>query len=171
MIFSIISLIQPRFMTVGQVSMDMDEMGSFGMLPEIVEKDSDMAISASTVDKGGKSEVEHFSLPTLTPSHSPVPHPDPNESNNAKSADGWIDSEVYSNAFVASTSATSSGMQDPSREAHQLRKEDILKRANERRQELQEELDTVKRRLWETTIEQAALIHLTRKLDSGSDLV
>jgi len=53
----------------------------------------------------------------------------------------------------------------------QIRKEDILKRANERRQEIQEELNTVKRRLRETTIEQAALTHLTRKLDAESDSV
>ena len=45
----------------------------------------------------------------------------------------------------------------------QSRKEEILKRAREKRRQVQEELDNVKTRLWEATIEQAALVHLLKR--------
>ena len=48
----------------------------------------------------------------------------------------------------------------------QSRKEDILKRAREKRRQIQEELDSVKTQLWETTIEQAALIHLMKRYEN-----
>ncbi|PPQ99157.1 hypothetical protein CVT24_009347 [Panaeolus cyanescens] len=47
-----------------------------------------------------------------------------------------------------------------------LKREDILKRAKEKRQKLQEELNKVKMQLWETTIEQAGLVNLAKKLES-----
>lgn len=46
-----------------------------------------------------------------------------------------------------------------------LRKEEILRRAQEKRRLLQEELDKVKMQLWETTIEQASLVQLVKQLD------
>ena len=45
----------------------------------------------------------------------------------------------------------------------QSRKEEILKYARAKRKEVQEELDRVKTQLWETTIEQAALIQLLKR--------
>jgi len=42
------------------------------------------------------------------------------------------------------------------------KKEDILRRANERREELKAELDRVKIQLWETTIEQGVLAQLVK---------
>ncbi|KAF5327086.1 hypothetical protein D9619_004501 [Psilocybe cf. subviscida] len=47
----------------------------------------------------------------------------------------------------------------------QLRKDDVVKRAQERRRQLKEELDAVKTRLWETTIEQAGIMTLMHRLD------
>jgi len=59
---------------------------------------------------------------------------------------------------------------DSERSARQHRKEDIIRRAKERRQEIREGLKDIKRQLWETTVEQAALIHLTKKLEvEGSE--
>ena len=52
----------------------------------------------------------------------------------------------------------------------QSRKEEILRRAREKRKQVQEELDRVKTQLWETTIEQAALVHLLKRYDSENDL-
>jgi hypothetical protein len=48
----------------------------------------------------------------------------------------------------------------------QSRKEEILRGAREKRRQIQEELDMVKTQLWETTIEQAALVHLLKRYDS-----
>jgi hypothetical protein len=49
--------------------------------------------------------------------------------------------------------------------SRKLRKDAILQRAQEKRGVIQEELDKVKMQLWETTIEQAGLIQLVKKLD------
>ena len=48
----------------------------------------------------------------------------------------------------------------------QSRKEEILRRAREKRRQVQEELDRVKTQLWETTIEQAALVHLLKHYEN-----
>ena len=56
-------------------------------------------------------------------------------------------------SLTNTTSAASS-----SRSARQQRQEDIIKRAKERRVEIQEDLDVIKRRLWETTVEKAGLL-------------
>ena len=55
----------------------------------------------------------------------------------------------------------------------QSRKEEILRRAREKRRQVKEELDRVKTQLWETTIEQAALVHLSKRyelLENDQDL-
>jgi len=115
-------------------------------------------MATSTLDKGKRKEVERFTTPSLSPDL----HLD----------DALLNSMATSTALAPSASTTNSHRQLVSGlSARQIRKEDILKRANERREEIQEELNTVKRRLWETTIEQAALIHLTRKLDAESNFV
>jgi hypothetical protein len=160
-------LIERRFMGVAE------GIGNFGFSPEIVEKDFDMA--TSTLDKGKRKEVEQFTTPSLLP-HLQFDASASTGANdllvNPKSADGLLDSMAKSTALASSASTTNShGQLVSGLSARQIRKEDVLKRANERRQKIQEELNTVKRRLWETTIEQAALIHLTRKLDAGSDFV
>ena len=51
----------------------------------------------------------------------------------------------------------------------QSRKEDILRRAREKRKQVQEELNRLKTQLWETTIEQAALVHLLKRYDSEKE--
>ena len=164
------SMIERRLMGVGGVSMDTEATCNFGIPPEIVEKDFDMA--TSTLDKGKRKEVEQF---ITTPSLSPHLQPDasaPTGLNDLLGPDGLLNSMANSTALASSASTTNSHRQLVSGlSARQIRKEDVVKRANERRQKIQEELNTVKRRLWETTIEQAALIHLTRKLDAGSDFV
>jgi hypothetical protein len=48
----------------------------------------------------------------------------------------------------------------------QSRKQEILKRAREKRRQVQEDLDSVKTQLWETTIEQAALVHLLKRYEN-----
>ena len=48
----------------------------------------------------------------------------------------------------------------------QSRKEEILRHAREKRMQIQEELDRVKTQLWETTIEQAALVHLLKRYEN-----
>ena len=73
-----------------------------------------------------------------------------------------------------STSTTAKSMKrsdetDSERSARLRRKEDIIRRAKERRQEIQESLNNIKRQLWETTIEQAALVNLTKKLEVDSN--
>jgi len=144
--------------------------GSFGIPLEIVERDFDMA--TSTLDKGKRKEVERFTTPLLSPHlhlDASAPTGPNNLPGNPKLADGLLNSMSTSTALAPSTNLDRQLVSGLS--ARQIRKEDILKRANERRQEIQEELNTVKRRLWETTIEQAALIHLTRKLDAESDFV
>ena len=52
----------------------------------------------------------------------------------------------------------------------QSRNEEILRRAREKRRQVQEELDQVKTQLWETTIEQAALMHLLKRCDNHENL-
>ena len=55
--------------------------------------------------------------------------------------------------------------------ARQLRREDIVRRAREQRAAIQAELDVVKMRLWGTTIEQAGMVVLARKVGaSGGDV-
>ncbi|KJA19873.1 hypothetical protein HYPSUDRAFT_204295 [Hypholoma sublateritium FD-334 SS-4] len=51
--------------------------------------------------------------------------------------------------------------------ARQLRREDIVRRAREQRAAVQVELDEVKMRLWGTTIEQAGMVVLARKVGTG----
>lgn len=51
--------------------------------------------------------------------------------------------------------------------ARQLRREDIVRRAREQRAVVQAELDEVKIRLWGTTIEQAGMVVLARKVGAG----
>ncbi|KAH9481704.1 hypothetical protein JR316_0006231 [Psilocybe cubensis] len=61
-------------------------------------------------------------------------------------------------------SATVSAL-EASRLKRKARKDDIIGRAQEKKRQLQEELNKVKIKLWETTIEQAALVHLARIVD------
>jgi len=132
-------------------------------------------MATSTLDKGKRKEEERFTTPSLSPNlhlDASAPTGPNNLPGISNLADGLLNSMATSTALAPSASTTNSHRQLVSGlSARQIRKEDILKRANERRQEIQEELNTVKRRLWETTIEQAALIHLTRKLDAESDFV
>ena len=53
----------------------------------------------------------------------------------------------------------------PKNTISQSRKEEILRRAREKRRQVQQELDRVKTQLWETTIEQAALVHLLKRYE------
>jgi len=50
----------------------------------------------------------------------------------------------------------------PTKSAPKLKKSEVLKRAEEKREELKEKLDQVKVKLWEATIEHGALLHLVR---------
>jgi hypothetical protein len=51
----------------------------------------------------------------------------------------------------------------------QSRKEEILRRAREKKKDVQQQLDGVKTQLWETTIEQAALVHLLKRFENDHD--
>ena len=51
----------------------------------------------------------------------------------------------------------------PKNTVSQSRKKEILGCAREKKRQVQEELDKVKTQLWETTIEQAALVHLLKR--------
>ena len=69
-------------------------------------------------------------------------------------------------SVAAAPKATKRGSETESEQTARLRrKEDIIQRAKERRHDIQENLNNIKRQLWETTVEQAALIHLTKKLE------
>lgn len=59
----------------------------------------------------------------------------------------------------------------PKNTISQSRKEEILRLAREKKKQVQEELDRVKTQLWETTIEQAALVHLLKRFDNVPDVV
>ena len=48
----------------------------------------------------------------------------------------------------------------------QTRKEEILRGAREKQKQVREELDRIKKQLWETTIEQAALVHLLKRYEN-----
>ena len=65
--------------------------------------------------------------------------------------------------------ASASPAPRPKYNISQSRKEEILKRAREKRKQVQEELDRVKTQLWETTIEQAALVHLLKHYENDQD--
>jgi len=67
--------------------------------------------------------------------------------------------------------ATIPEAQPPKNTISQSRKEEILRRAREKKRQVQEELDRVKTQLWETTIEQAALVHLLKRFDNVPDVV
>ena len=66
--------------------------------------------------------------------------------------------------------ATIPEAQPPKNTISQSRKEEILRRAREKKRQVQEELDGVKTQLWETTIEQAALVHLLKRFDNVNDV-
>ncbi|KAF9048694.1 hypothetical protein BJ165DRAFT_1461799 [Panaeolus papilionaceus] len=69
-------------------------------------------------------------------------------------------------ALLSTLSApTAASASSESAAERKLKREDILKRAKEKRQKLQEELNKVKTQLWETTVEQAGLVNLLKKLD------
>jgi len=59
----------------------------------------------------------------------------------------------------------------PTNTISQPRQEEILRRAREKRWQVQKELDRVKAQLWETTIEQAALVHLLKRSEKDESSV
>lgn len=69
--------------------------------------------------------------------------------------------DAYS-TILNSTSAPDTTPATAARITRLARKSDVIQRATARRKQLQEELDSVKVRLWECTIEEAVLINLRR---------
>lgn len=64
-----------------------------------------------------------------------------------------------------SLSAAPSDALPAARDTRMARKADIISRAQERKKQLQKELEDVKMRLWETTVEEAVLIGMGRIVD------
>jgi len=156
------------------IGMDMNELtASFGTLPPVIVQEVE---DRARLDKGKERAVEPVSTPPHAASVAQTPF---HGLLGMKISDDLFKSMTAAPAKAATTStAISKGTKPrpptnavPRPTPRQLRKDGIIKRAQERRQQLQEELDSVKRQLWETTIEQAALIHLTRLEDitSSSD--
>ncbi|KAJ3504317.1 hypothetical protein NLJ89_g7995 [Agrocybe chaxingu] len=168
----------------GRTPMDLDhDPDSFGVLTELPAPEKDMrmpSLPPTSLDKGKGKEVE------LTPASTPLA-PSTVSSAAQKAFRNLLglqtSDELFSAApaapfFPPSSVAASSRLilergsgsipskTEPS--LRKVRKDDIIKRAQEKRKQLKEELDSVKRQLWATTVEQAALIHLLRKSDEAT---
>ncbi|KAF9479613.1 hypothetical protein BDN70DRAFT_878578 [Pholiota conissans] len=156
-----------------------DVLMDFGMLPE----DAQGQGGGCTVDPKGKgkqkevpstvstlSDVTSLVTSLFTPPPPPTPEPT-TESTPAPQPS-------LPPAPQPQQQPASSQQQDDSRPrvksakeilghtplSRQLRRDDIIKRAEEQKRLIQKELDAVKTRLWETTIEQAALVTLQKRL-------
>jgi hypothetical protein len=137
----------------GGKDVSMNSLPDFGLLPEVAEK----GIPNSAADKGKGRAVDSptNSLPLLSVE---LPLPPPRPATAAQSIfQAMLDPKLkkYIPPLPSMAASTS----------RKLRKDAILQRAQEKRGVIQEELDKVKMQLWETTIEQAGLIQLVKKLD------
>jgi len=142
------------------------------------EKDDFLSLRPPVRDKGKAKEVVEPSSTTKMvetgPQIGPVTQSVFNALLSTKTRDELL-ACITGSASSTPISATAKPMKrsnetDSERSARQRRKEDIIRRAKERRQEIQEDLNNIKRQLWETTVEQAALIQLTKKLEvDGSE--
>ncbi|KIM39888.1 hypothetical protein M413DRAFT_187029 [Hebeloma cylindrosporum] len=126
-------------------------LSDFGVLPEVTKEIPDATVP---VDKGNGRAVDPppnaspllssgFSLPPLHPG-----------SASQHIFQAMLDPKRIVPPLHSAAPST-----------RKLRKEEILRRAQEKRRLLQEELDKVKMQLWETTIEQASLVQLVKQLD------
>ncbi|RDB26140.1 hypothetical protein Hypma_006571 [Hypsizygus marmoreus] len=75
--------------------------------------------------------------------------------------------QVFSYPGLVTSTSTLQTVPQPTVEKT-LNKEDILRRAAERKKLLQEELNRVKTQLWETTIEQGVLAHLSKQYNQAA---
>ena len=152
------------------------EQGSF---PE-KDLDADLGLQSSVGNKG-KVKVVGPSTTRKTvkavPQFGPVTQSAFNALLSSKSRDELLAciTGSASPSTGLSTSANAkltkrSSETDAERSARIRRKEDIIRRAKERRYEIQEGLNDIKRQLWETTIEQAALVQLTRRLEVEGEI-
>ena len=89
------------------------------------------------------------------------------------STNSWASTPAFSLPFSKTTISASSlnpststtpALSTP-QELRKRRKADILRRAKEKRKRMQEELDEVKNQLWATTVEQAGLLLMLRKIE------
>jgi len=133
----------------------LQSLSDFGVLPEMTEEVPDAALP---MDKGKRRAV--YPLPNVSPALSaelPLPLPQPASSSQT----------IFQALLDPGTRKCLSSPLHPSAPAtsRKLRKNEILLRAQEKRRVIQEELDKVKMRLWETTIEQASLVQIVKQLE------
>jgi hypothetical protein len=159
----------------GGISMDLDPGGGIAENNLNVDFPS---IQRPPMDKGKAKEVVEPTTMAKVAEAVPQPGPVTQSAFNALPSTKTRDELL---ACITGSSFSPTGPSTPAaaktmRRGHeteserQRRKEDIIRRAKERRQEIQENLNNVKHQLWETTIEQAALIQLTRKLEAEGDI-
>ncbi|CAA7267005.1 unnamed protein product [Cyclocybe aegerita] len=171
----------------GGTSMDLNnDQHSFGVLPELPEPEKDMrvpSLPATSLDKGKGKEAEPISASApLAPSTvSSAAQKAFRNLLGLQTSDELFSAPPLGPFFPPSSVAASSRLilergsgsmpikTEPT--LRKVRKDDIIKRAQEKRRQLKEELDSVKKQLWATTIEQAALIHLLRKSDETPGMV
>jgi len=173
------------------IAVDVDEdFGTFGGLPDLNNMDDVLPQQNPTLDPKGKGK-EMVNPGTCTAS-TPVSILDDTRGQlgtlTQNALLGMKGITKYS-GFPSSSSSTSALLHtappndpvhpvyvetstiatagSPSHSARQQRKEDIIRRAKERRDKIQEELDVVKKRLWETTIERAGLLLIARRQGEG----
>ena len=98
-------------------------------------------------DKGKGREMQNLGIPA-------VPEPAPQIMPNPDDID---ESTTTSASTLSATPSTTTNVSERS-----VIKEDVLRRANERRAQLKAELDKARTRLWETTVEQGVLAQLVK---------
>lgn len=87
----------------------------------------------------------------------------PNPSIQEPIAQPTLNSDhAHENIRVSATTSQATPSTTSKQPERSLNKEEILRRANERRAQLKAELDRVRTQLWETTIEQGVLVHLVK---------
>jgi len=129
----------------------MDSVADLGLLPELPQKEIGQ-YGTTVVDKGKGKAVDFIPMPTAILPPLPAAQEAFRSLLGAKPPDA---------TFVPSPTVPDANL----RATRKLKRDEIIKRAQEKRQRLQEELNNVKMRLWETTVEQAGLVHLVRQLD------
>ena len=170
------------------IAINVDEdFGSFGGLPDFTNMDGvpqhNLMLDPKPAPPVSISDVTRGQLGTLTQNvldsllgmkgttmYSRLPSSSTSTSTPSVRTDPSNDSTplLYAEKSLPNTTTAASS----SRSARQQRQEDIIKRAKERRAEVQAELDVVKRRLWETTIERAGLLLIASgQGDGGGECV
>ncbi|KAF8164403.1 hypothetical protein BJ912DRAFT_1004155 [Pholiota molesta] len=147
-------------------------MMDFGILPEDVEDAQALGGSYPASAKGKGKEIDAGDAPPSVSRSTAVSTPTPAPSSTTTPS---LSSAPHHQLQLQSTSSTqlrhrydallsAKASSEPKTVSRQQRRDDIVKRAEEQKRAIQKELDAVKTRLWETTIEQAGLITLQKRL-------